>query len=78
MAGARRIEPTTMQMVMSVTMVSLKSTTKATMKSAIEAAKSKYPTRLARLVHNAIFALRNRTGSEDECGLSGALMTLSA
>jgi hypothetical protein len=30
------------------------------------------------LVHNAIIARRTRTGSEDECGLSGALMTLSA
>jgi hypothetical protein len=33
---------------------------------------------LARLVHNAIIARRARTGSVDERGLSGAVMTLSA
>ena len=71
------MEPTTMQMVMKVTMVSLKSTTKATMKRAMAAAKSKYPSRLARLVHKAIVARRIRTGSfggsHDSFSLEGRL-----
>jgi hypothetical protein len=67
-----------MQMVMKVTMVSLKSPVKATMKRAMAAAKSKYPSRLARLVHKAIVARRIRTGSGVDCEFSGAFITLSA